>query len=196
MEVELDPENRSVIEKDEQEEEEGVKSDVDVNSKDTGETANTSLAASRTRRSTAGLKLSKIGEKNTKGKFFSPSRLGVHIWINTFMEVFILICLLSSSDNFEPISAVQKERDSDESTDEESDEAEGVNADFGLFPHRCPKCNKRFKLLSNLAKHRKVANENTAFNIMYRNQWELDTIAKAQCLLCILYCIMNLLCGT
>ena len=69
MEVELDPENREGLEKDEQEEEEEkeVKSDVDVNSKGTSETANTSIAASRTRRSTAGLKLSKIGEKKTKG---------------------------------------------------------------------------------------------------------------------------------
>ena len=68
MEVELDPENREGLEKDEQEEEEKeVKSDVDVNSKDTNEIANTSIAASRTRRSTAGLKLSKIGEKKARG---------------------------------------------------------------------------------------------------------------------------------
>ena len=108
---------------------------------------------------------------------------------------FEFACLLLSN-NFEPICTVQKERDSDESTDEESEEAEGGNTDIGLFPHRCPKCNKRFKLLSNLAKHRKVANESTAFATMYENQWDLDTIAKARCLFCVEYSVMNLFCET
>ena len=93
------------------------------------------------------------------------------------------------SNNFELICAVQKERDSDESTDEESEEAEGANTDFGLFPHRCPQCNKRFKLLSNLAKHRKVENESTPFTTMYENHWDLDTIAKTQCLFCVEYSV-------
>ena len=89
MEVELDPEKREGLEKDEQEEEEKeVKSNVDVNSKDTNEIANTSIAASRTRRSTAGLKLSKIGEKKFVS-IFSQSRLYFHIWIKIFIEVFI-----------------------------------------------------------------------------------------------------------
>ena len=64
MEVELDQDNREALEKDAQEEEEEAeKSDVDVNSKETSETPNASIAASRSRRSTAGLKLSKLGEK-------------------------------------------------------------------------------------------------------------------------------------
>ena len=90
MEVELDPENREGLEKDEPEEEEQVvKSDVDVNSKDISETANTSIAASRTRRSTAGLKLSKIGEKKTQGNssicFNILSIVVVRsYWINNF----------------------------------------------------------------------------------------------------------------
>ena len=159
MEVELDPENKEGLQKDEQEEKE-VKSDVDVNSKDTSETVNTSIAASRTRRSTAGLKLSKIGEKKTKGNssiclnFLSIVVVRSYL-VKYFIETFEFACR-SLSNTFEPICTVQKERDSDESTDEESEEAEGVNVDIGLFPHRCPKCNKRFKLLSNLAKHRKV----------------------------------------
>ena len=89
MEVELDPENREGLEKDEQEEEKEVKNDVDVNSKDTNEIANTSIAASRTRRSTAGLKLSKIGEKKTQGNssicFNILSIVVVRsYWINNF----------------------------------------------------------------------------------------------------------------
>ena len=83
----------------------------------------------------------------------------VHILINILYKY-------SLNDNF---VTVQKERDSDESTDEESEEVEEVNADLDLFPHRCPKCGKRFKLLSNLAKHRKVANYST---IVFLGVWK------------------------
>ena len=71
---------------------------------------------------------------------------------------------------------VEKERNSDDSEDEESEEAAEGAADGTVYPHKCPKCSKSFKLLSNLIKHKKVGR-----GFMYCVTWRLplpDAIRK------------------